>query len=188
MADDARRVREVHTEANNAQTTAIEPEEALADGELDALVDNVLQSKLAPEKRGVGNKTPERVAVKFLALIEQGVGHREAATRVGIHLRTAQRLLARYDADFEAIQAATRKILAVEALDRVDDWRLAARVGAQKRGNHLPAKDWLLHAGVIDPLQGENQAGIRIAINIGTEERPMKIASPLTDLEPSEDH
>ena len=194
MADDAERVREVDSDVNSVQTTANAPREALADAEANGDtvrhpeerqdVDTTRSSFL----RGTGNKTPTEVATEFLALIEEGLGPREASIRVGIHLRTAQRLLARYDADFEAIQAATRKILTVEALDRVDDWRVAARVGAAKRGNHLPAKDWLLHAGVIDPLQGENQAGIRIAINIGTEDRPMKICSPLEALKERDDH
>ena len=171
------------TESASAIAEALQgdcSEEASAGSDHD---DAIEQQEMSPSWRGSGNRTPTEVATAFYALIEQGLGSREAASQVGIHLRTAQRLLRSYDADYEALQDVTRKMLAIEALDRVDDWRTAARVGAAKRGNHLPAKDWLLHAGIIEPLQGEQQGHIRIAINIGTEERPMKIVSPLAQPE-----
>jgi len=115
-----------------------------------------------------------------MAAIEAGVPARQAATDIGINIRTAYAALARSDADIDALRAATTKLLAVETLDRIDDWRTASRVGAAKKGNHSPAKDWLLHAGVIDNLASENNTNIRIAIQIGTDDKPMKIASPLS--------
>jgi len=125
--------------------------------------------------------TDEQV-IAFLAAVESGIGCREAATKCGLNLRTAYGILARGDADIDALRAATTRLLQVEALDRLDDWRNAARVGALKKGNHAPARDWLLHAGVIDALASDQGANVRIAICIGTDERPMKIASPLTTI------
>lgn len=176
MADDAERVREADNSQNIARAPSLVPTDADVPTDAPADAHNVSTSR-----PGQGIKTPESVSVELMALVEQGMSVREAAIKVGIHPRTAWRLVSRYNADLDALQEATRKIMALEALDRVDDWRLAARVGASKRGNHLPAKDWLLHSGMIEPLQGEHSGGIRIAINIGTDDRPMRIPSPLRE-------
>lgn len=138
------------------------------------------QEPVLPAPRHNNKKTPDNVALRFVALIEAGISTREAASECGLNISTAYQVLARSDADLETLRAATSKLMAVETLDRIDDWRTAARVGAQKKGNHAPAKDWLLHAGVIDNLASEQNTNIRIAIQIGTDDKPMRIASPLS--------
>jgi hypothetical protein len=175
---DPAQVREDDIDIQNVEITDSELAGALEAYEGDTSTDDT-DSGVAQSEGLTKKKTSKQQIATLLAAIERGLSCREAASQAGIHLRTAYGVLARYEVDLGALQAATQKILAIEALDRVDDWRTAARVGAAKRGNHLPAKDWLLHAGIIEPLQGENQGHIRIAINIGTEERPMKIVSPI---------
>jgi hypothetical protein len=113
-----------------------------------------------------------------MGAIEAGIPARRAATECGINIRTAYGILARHEGDLDDMRNAVRKLLQVEALDRLDNWRTAAEVGAKLRGNHTPSKDWLLHAGILDPLASEAGPNVRIAINIGTDEQPMKIKSP----------
>src|SRR4030095_9611923 len=107
----------------------------------------------------------------------------ESAKILNLNLRTAYHILGRSEESFDALRAATRKLLAAGALDRLHDWQIASEVGARKKGNHVPARDWLLHAGVIDKLEGDGVGGIRIAINIGTDEQPMRIRSPLRQID-----
>lgn len=153
-----------------------------ADVPTDAPTDDVPRTlALASGTRSYSNKkTPDEQALAFIALVQSGVRPREAAIQTGINIRTCYGVLARMDDDVEATRAATLKLLQMEALDRLDDWRAASDVGARKKGNHTPARDWLLHAGILDPLASEGAGSVRIAINIGTDERPMRIASPLS--------
>lgn len=123
--------------------------------------------------------TDEATAMAFLAELESGSSLREAASNHGLNLRTAQRIVARSHADLDATRESFRRLMQAEALDRLDDWRTAADVGARKKGNHAPAKEWLLHAGVIEPLDTDHNQ-VRVSIHIGTPEQPMKIVSPLT--------
>ena len=50
--------------------------------------------------------------------------------------------------------ASTREaqdLMAAAGSERLADWEQASRL-ASARGDHRPAKDWLMHAGTIDPL------------------------------------
>lgn len=126
-----------------------------------------------------GKRTSQEVELALLQLVEEGNSVRDAAKVIGLPLRTAVEVMSRTADRLEALRAATRRLMVAGALDRLEDWRVASDVGARKKGNHAPARDWLLHAGVIDHLEAD-AASLRIAINIGTEEKPMRIASPLT--------
>src|SRR4030095_3256757 len=128
-------------------------------------------------------KTEEELELALVSMVEEGRSVRESAKILNINRRTAYHILGRHEENIEAIRVATRKVLIARALDRIDDWKVASEVGARKKGNHVPARDWLLHAGVIDKLEGDGVGGIRIAINIGTDEQPMRIRSPLRQID-----
>jgi hypothetical protein len=113
-----------------------------------------------------------------IAAIEKGLTPREASIEAGVSIRTTFRILSQAENTVEEMRAAFRKLLQAKALQRLADWELASEVGARKKGNHAPAKDWLLHAGVIDPLDSDT-ASVKVAIIIGTEEKPMRVPSPL---------
>jgi hypothetical protein len=153
-----------------------------ASGDAQRPTSDAFEKTDAPAKleRAFSNKkTPDEKALALIALVEAGVSVREAASQVDVNIRTAYEVLARGDLELDNVRATVRRLMAAEALERVEDWRLAAQVGAAKKGNHAPARDWLLHAGVIDELSSDS-SGVRVAIHIGTDERPLKIPSPLT--------
>jgi len=49
---------------------------------------------------------------------------------------------------------------------------------AASKGDHRPAKDWLLHARSIEPVVEQGNQGARIAIIIGTPEHPIRVHPP----------
>lgn len=58
-------------------------------------------------------------------------------------------------------------MLEAESATVLQDWRIASSVGAYK-GRHEPARDWLLHAGVIQPIADQKPAGPQIMIGIAS--------------------
>ena len=124
---------------------------------------------------GPGNPvTPEQCQQVFEAL-EDGQSLREAAALIGVSKQTAWRIVKRYEGSLES----ARKFLATKALQVSEDWVTASGV-ANGKGNHLPAKDLLLHIGAIEPLQDASAAKVNIAILIGTPEQPIRVLSPQT--------
>jgi hypothetical protein len=124
-------------------------------------------------------QTDDEKAVALIALVESGMSVREAATETGANIRTAYRVLARSEIDVDNVRATVRKLMIGNSLQAMEHWQTAMDVGARKKGNHAPARDWLLHAGVIDELK-QDSGNVRVSIHIGTDERPMRIPSPLT--------
>ena len=61
----------------------------------------------------------------------------------------------------------TKQTLEDEASGVLEDWRVASRTGALK-GNHAPSRDWLLHAGIIKPLDSDKSQGPQVMIGIAT--------------------
>ena len=65
-------------------------------------------------------------------------------------------------------KAIAQKLLESQAADAAADWVRASAI-ASKDGNHVPAKDLLLHARLIEPVQDKAQTGIQILIGqVGT--------------------
>ena len=145
----------------------------------DASVEPTVSTDVAVIQGQRGKKTDDELELALMSLVDQGLSVREAASHVGVNLRTAYHLMARSEESLDALRGATRRFMARQALQRVDDWRIASEVGARKKGNHAPARDWLLHAGVIDALESDHTS-VRIAINIGTDDKPMRVVSPET--------
>jgi hypothetical protein len=144
----------------------------------DAAVEQSVSTAVASRAGRTIKLTSEQEALALIGLVQDGVSVREAASQLGLNLRTAFGVLARSTEDIDATRAAIRRVMAAQALDRMEDWRIASEVGARKKGNHAPARDWLLHAGVIDQLDSDSTS-VRISINIGTDAKPMRIPSPL---------
>lgn len=63
--------------------------------------------------------------------------------------------------------ADAKGILEAESSNVLKDWRTAASVGASK-GRHEPARDWLLHAGVIAPIADQKPQGPQVIIGIAS--------------------
>jgi hypothetical protein len=100
----------------------------------------------------------------------------DAAAQLEIGIRTAYRVIAQADQLGEDSAAAVRKLMRVKALGVLDQWH-QSMPAAVKKGNHAPMRDYLLHAGAIEPAQADGPVA-RIAIMIGTEERPMRVRAP----------
>jgi hypothetical protein len=135
----------------------------------------VLENETPPKYK----RTSEEQKLIVLSAVEAGKSAREASTEAGCSIATTFRILAQSENHLEETREAFRKLLQMQALQRLEDWRTASEVGSRKKGNHVPAKDWLLHAGVIDKLDSDD-AGVHVAIIIGTDEKPMRIPSPLS--------
>lgn len=60
-------------------------------------------------------------------------------------------------------KAIAQKLLEAQAADAAADWVRASSVAASD-GNHAPAKDLLLHARLIEPVQQQGASGIQILI------------------------
>jgi hypothetical protein len=146
--------------------------------------DTASVNELTPTDEVNSNKwATDAQRLTVIAAIEEGKTPREAALLSSVSIRTVFRILSQADNTVDMMRAAFRKLLQAKALRRLEDWETASQVGALKKGNHAPARDWLLHAGVIDPLDSDT-ASVKVAIVIGTDDKPMRIPSPLSYLTP----
>ena len=121
-------------------------------------------------------RVTEQQVAELFGLIDSGKSVTEAAQEIGIARHTAFRIMQRYEVDLSGV----RNLMKAKAFEAIDAWEVAMQVGALKKGNHAPARDWLLHAGVIEPVQGDSAIGVKVQICIGTPEQPMRTASPQT--------
>ena len=126
-----------------------------------------------------------------------GLNQSQLAERLGRTRETMARVLK--DEDFQALKHKITKELAEEARialkskvrAAVDDWVTASRIAA-KKGDHTPAKDILMHTGVIRP-PGEvpSQVFVRCLATIPTQEEmdaiPSSRALPGEVVNPTDD-
>lgn len=136
-----------------------------------------MDSNTATETLDVKDKQSQHVtasqAQMIFEAVEDGASLRTAAEKAGVSRQTAWRLMRSYETNTEAAV----KYMALKALERVEDWDAAARKAADK-GDHRPAKDWLLHAKAIEPVEDTGRQGVNVAIVIGTPEQPIRIQPP----------
>jgi hypothetical protein len=119
--------------------------------------------------------SPEQT-LQLFAELDAGKTVAEAAQAVNVNLRTAYRILEKYEA---AAELAIPKLLRINGIQLLEDWLSASRHAAEK-GDHRPAKDALLHAGAIDPVS-DGSAGHGVTIVIGTPQQPIRVALPDID-------
>jgi hypothetical protein len=111
--------------------------------------------------------------IAILADLDDGLSYREAARKHGVSLATVGRLALR----MQSMADAARNYMAAKGLDAAEHWLKASATAAQK-GDHRPAKDWLLHTGAIDPVADSNGQGrTQVAIIIGTPDSPIRVNS-----------
>jgi hypothetical protein len=119
-------------------------------------------------------------AVTLRDLIRDGLTVQAAGQRLNLSRSTAFRRLALIEED---IDRGVINLLTAKALDRVENWETAA-INAADKGDHRPAKDWLLHAKAIEPVNDGSQGRMQVAIMIGTPEQPIRLSPPQQVLEP----
>jgi DNA-binding XRE family transcriptional regulator len=113
-------------------------------------------------------------ALDLLTRIRDGQTVSEAAQALGVSRSTAFRRLSLIEEDAET---GVVKLLMAKGLELTEDWLLASKVAALK-GDHRPAKDALLHAKAIDPVNDGSQGRMQVAIMIGTPEQPIRLNPP----------
>ena len=108
--------------------------------------------------RPLGSRNRRSAAMAEIVgnLSDSGMGQSEIVTRLHIAPKTVKELIAEAKATLER-----------ESAGVLQDWRTAASMGALK-GLHAPAKDWLLHAGIIQHIADSKPAGPQIIIGIST--------------------
>ena len=124
--------------------------------------------------RGSQVMPDERREIQRMHLVE-GLNQRQLADRFGRTRETIAKQL--QDDDFQAVKREVHAEMAVEARSTLrghvrvaaKDWVTASRIAA-KRGDHKPAKDLLMHAGVIERLG--DTAGSQVTVLVGMPGRP----------------
>ena len=113
--------------------------------------------------------------IQVFEALEDGATLREAAKAAGCSHSAAWRILRTYEANLDS----AKKYLATKSAHAAEAWVRATDIAAGK-GNHIPAKELLLHNGSLEPLQDASSAKVNIAILIGTPEQPIRVMSPQT--------
>lgn len=109
----------------------------------------------------------------ILDALSRGVPYREISATHKISLGGLTRIAQRY-AELEA--GAVAKLMQSKALDMLGHWESAAIAGA-KAGKHTPAKDWMIHAKALDPIQQTGESRVGVAVIIGTPGQPIDLPS-----------
>lgn len=123
--------------------------------------------------KDVASKEDLTQALQLLELIQDGKTVAEAGQALGISRGTAFRRLRLVEVDDDT---GVVKLLRANALGFAEDWQKASAIAAGK-GDHRPAKDALLHAKLIEPVE-ESGGRTNIAIVIGTPEQPIRLQPP----------
>jgi hypothetical protein len=106
--------------------------------------------------KGSRNRRTEAMEAAVKTLAAHGMSQTAISDKLCIAPKTVKELI-----------ADTKGILEAESSGVLKDWRTAASVGASK-GRHEPARDWLLHAGVIQPVADSKPQGPQIIIGIAS--------------------
>ena len=106
--------------------------------------------------KGSRNRRTQALTVAVRTLAESGMSQTAISDKLVIAPKTVKELIAE-----------AKQTLEGESLGVMADWRVAATVGAQ-RGRHEPARDWLLHAGIIQPIADQKPQGPQVIIGIAS--------------------
>lgn len=169
MAKQSRKARQKPQEAESVKQGEIVPEHTVTTTE------DLSAEYIA---RFTGNQTPpERKALIYSCADSLNMSPQEIARRLEMDARTVKAVLA----NREHIKVDARNFLDAHALQAAKDWVDASREGARK-GKHTPAKDLLLHAKVIEPIQ-DNQTNVQVAIIVGAPGQPLALSPPKSETE-----
>lgn len=147
--------------------------------------------KTFPAGRGSQLTPDDRAEIQALSLVH-GKSNSEIARVTGRDRGTVAAVLRATDTKELEQQLASDsrqevlRQLRREALQVSKDWVRASAV-ASERGDHRPAKDLLLHAKLIDPVDTGDRGGPKVAVIIGTPGNPLELPSVFVkvDEEPS---
>lgn len=106
-----------------------------------------------------------------MAALERGTPYREIAAEHHISIASLSKI-ARNMATLES--GAVAKLMQSKALQALEAWELAMVKGAES-GKHAPARDWLIHAKALDPIQSDASTGAKVAIIIGQVGQPVSV-------------
>jgi hypothetical protein len=71
------------------------------------------------------------------------------------------------------VREVVRRRMVAKADGAVDHWERSMGVAAD-RGDHKPSKDWLMHAGVVDPVDS-TESGPKVIVQIGVSAAEVKV-------------
>jgi hypothetical protein len=106
--------------------------------------------------KGSRNRRTTALASAVKTLAANGMSQTAISDKLTLAPQTVKELI-----------AGAKGMLEAESLGVLQDWRTAATVGASK-GRHEPARDWLLHAGVVAPLADSKPQGPQVIIGIAS--------------------
>lgn len=109
--------------------------------------------------------------LEILDALARRVPYREISETYRISLGSLT-AIAKRTAELES--GAVAKLMQTKALDAIDLW-YESMVNSAKAGRHAPAKDWLLHARVLDPVQSDSGSGAKVAVIIGGQGSPVSL-------------
>lgn len=120
---------------------------------------------------------PERKATIYTLVDVLGLAPSAVAERLSMDFRTVKAVLEHRSSD----AIAARNLLDVNSLDAAKAWVLACQTGAAK-GRHEPARDLLLHRGVIEPVKQDAPSNtVTVVLNGGSappELRSIDVSQP----------
>lgn len=120
----------------------------------------------------LSDRRTERDIAVLADLDDQKLSYREIAAKHDIGLGTVAAIAAKW----KPVRNITAKFMVSKALARLDDWETASAEAA-KKGDHRPAKDWLLHAQEIEPIADSPKLGIQI--NVGNGGAPVQAVNDI---------
>lgn len=125
----------------------------------------------APQTQ-VQQNTETEQTLRNLAILDAlaaGKSYRQIATEHKVSIATLS-AIAKRQAELE--KQGFAKLMMLKGLQMLEHWEQAAETGA-RTGKHAPARDWLLHAGAIEPLQSERPPEAKVTVVIGMPGQPV---------------
>jgi len=117
---------------------------------------------------------PERKSTIYTLRDVLGLSTAAIADRLSMGWETVDAILKTREAD----AVLSRNLLDASSLDAARAWVLACQTGAAK-GRHEPARDLLLHRGVIEPIKQEApNNSVTVVLNGGTAPPELRVVSP----------
>lgn len=120
----------------------------------------------------VQQNTETEQTLRNLAILDAlaaGKSYRQIATEHKVSIATLS-AIAKRQAELE--KQGFAKLMMLKGLQMLEHWEQAAETGA-RTGKHAPARDWLLHAGAIEPLQSERPPEAKVTVVIGMPGQPV---------------
>lgn len=115
-----------------------------------------------------------QLASEVLERVQRGVPYREICAELKLSIASISDIARKYTLfDTEVMP----RLMAQRAPEMLDRWAEAAETGA-KAGKHAAARDWLIHAKALEPVDtSTTSTGAKVAIIIGMPGQPVAVDS-----------